>query len=210
MPFADTLFVGIDISSSRKPFAYAALDGGLNLVAHSDGGLDETLAFLVGQPSAAAAVNALSEAGRGTARGKKKEMGLTLARKLEAMGFQQYPAENAPHQFMKTRPAAVYSALAGCALLPKSSVEGKLQRQLLLYEVGARIKDPMDFFEEITRYKILKGQWPLDLLYPPGRLDALAAAYLAWLAFHKPEKVFIHDDPREGIIALPETPKEKY
>ena len=50
----------------------------------------------------------------------------------------------------------------------------------------------MDFFEEITRYKIAKGIWPMDLLYLPEQLDALVAAYTAWMAVHKAGTYF-HD-----------------
>jgi len=95
--------------------------------------------------------------------------------------------------------------------MPKPSLEGKIQRQLLLYEKGVRLKDPMDFFEEITRHKMLKGVWPLELLYQPEQLDALVAAYIAWLAIHKPETITTVGNPKEGVIVLPvEHLKEKY
>lgn len=139
------------------------------------------------------------------------QAGFALYRKLEKMGFKKYGAENAPYQVMETQPHAGYCVMAGAAPLPKSSVEGKLQRQLMLYEAGVRIKDPMDFFEEITRHKMIKGLWPLEMLYLPEQLDALVAAFTAWLAIHKPECVSGIGDPREGLIFLPEKNlKEKY
>jgi predicted RNase H-like nuclease len=80
-----------------------------------------------------------------------------------------------------------------------------------LYERGLGIKDPMDFFEEITRYKLIKGIWPTELLYAPEQLDALAAAYTAWLAVNKPEHISMIGDLKEGRIVLPEKElKEKY
>lgn len=139
------------------------------------------------------------------------QAGFTLYRKLEKMGFNKFPTENEAYQFMETHPHAAFCVMAEDSPLPKSSLEGKIQRQLLLYEAGVRIKDPMDFFEEITRHKMLKGSWPLDLLYQPEQLDALVAAYTAWLAFHKPEKISTLGDTREGQIILPaSTLKEKY
>ncbi|CAG0957786.1 hypothetical protein ANAEL_00441 [Anaerolineales bacterium] len=78
-----------------------------------------------------------------------------------------------------------------------------MQRQTLLYEHGLNIKDPMDFFEEITRYKLLKGILPMELLYLPEQLDALVAAYVAWLAVYKQEGVFLLGDAREGKLVLP-------
>jgi predicted RNase H-like nuclease len=69
----------------------------------------------------------------------------------------------------------------------------------------------MDFFEEITRYKLIKGVWPMELLYLPEQLDALAAAYTAWLAVNKTERISTVGDEMEGLIVLPEKElKEKY
>ena len=69
----------------------------------------------------------------------------------------------------------------------------------------------MDFFEEITRYKAAKGIWPMDLLYLPEQLDALVAAYTAWMAVYKADHISIIGDAKEGMIVLPEKElKEKY
>jgi predicted nuclease with RNAse H fold len=140
------------------------------------------------------------------------QLGFNLYRKLEKAGFKKFPQEeSASHQFLETHPHACFSVMAGSVPLLASSLEGKLQRQLLLYERGVRIKDPMDFFEEITRHKIMKGILPLDLLYQPERLNALAAAYTSWLAVHKPGQIVFIGDTREGQIVLPVAElKEKY
>lgn len=252
MLFTDSVFVGIDPTSSHKSYTYAALDKGMNPVALADGELDDVTAFLAGHSSAIVAINAPSGVNRGLVREKKKEMfkplktrasgfrmaelelrnrgitvsgtpstvsvcpawmqaGFTLYRKLEKMGFKKYPTENAPHQILETQPHAAFCVMAGTIPQPKPSLEGKIQRQLLLYEAGVRIKDPMDFFEEITRHKMLKGIWPHDLLYLSEQLDAIVAAYTAWLSIHKPENISIIGDPAEGLIILPEKNlKEKY
>jgi predicted RNase H-like nuclease len=69
----------------------------------------------------------------------------------------------------------------------------------------------MDFFEEITRYKIVKGIWPIELLYLPEQLDALVAAYIAWLTAHKTDGTFMIGDAKEGMVLLPGRElKEKY
>lgn len=253
MVFTDSVFVGIDPTSSQKSFTYAALDKGMNLVALAEGELDDVTAFLANQQSVMAAVNAPAGVNRGLVRSKRKremltphkvraaeyrmaeyelrergivvagtpavvsacpawmQVGFSLYRKLEKAGFKKYPAEYASHQVLETHPHACFCVLAGDVPLPKPSLEGKIQRQLLLHERGVRIKDPMDFFEEITRYKMMKGIWPLDLLYQPEQLDALVAAYTAWLAANKPEQVSFVGDPKEGLIVLPENDlKEKY
>jgi hypothetical protein len=253
MFFTDPIFVGIDPTSGHKSFGYAALDSSLNLLALTDGELEDVTAFLAGQQSATVAVNAPMGVNRGLVRGKMKkemftphqirraefrlaefhlrergiavsgtpssveacpawmQMGFMLYRKLEKMGFKKYPAENASHQILETHPHACFCVMAGDVPLPKPSFEGKMQRQLLLYERGLRIRDPMEFFEEITRYKMMKGIFPVDMLYSPEQLDALVAAYTAWLAVHKPNRISSVGDAKEGIIILPERElKEKY
>lgn len=253
MFFTDSAFIGIDLASGRKSFTYAALDKDLNLLALAGGEMEEMTAFLAGQSSAAAAVNAPVGVNRGLVREALKSKMLTpyqirraelrlaehelrergiaatktpasaalcpawmragfaLYRKLEKMDFKKYPEKDSAYQVLETNPHACYCVLAGQAPLPRLSLEGRLQRQLILYESGLRIGDPMDFFEEITRYKISKGIWPMDLLYSPAQLDALAAAFTAWLALNKPEHVSMIGDAKEGMIVLPEKElKEKY
>lgn len=139
------------------------------------------------------------------------QLGFTLHRELEKIGFVKYPGENSPNQVLETHPHASYCVLTETVPQPKPSLEGRLQRQLTLYEQGVRIQDPMDFFEEITRHKMVKGLWPLELLYLPEQLDALVSAYTAWLVFNKPEQTSSVGDAKEGKIFLPKNQlKEKY
>ncbi len=138
------------------------------------------------------------------------QMGFELYHELENAGFASY-TKMQPYQFLETNPHASFCAMIGSVPLSKTSLEGRLQRQLLLYEHGVRIKDPMDFFEEITRYKLAKGVWPMELLYLPEQLDALVAAYTAWMAITKPNGVLMIGDEEEGKIVLPAPVlKEKY
>ena len=87
--------------------------------------------------------------------------------------------------------------------LSKPTLEGRLQRKLLLYERGVGLKDPMDFFEEITRHRLVRGILPLELVYTPEQLDALVAAYTAYMAATKPEEILFIGAKEEGRIALP-------
>ena len=231
MLFTDSVFVGVDPTSGRKSFTYAALDTDLNLISLADGEMEDVTAYLGGQQNAAVALNAPLRVNRGLVREKMKremltphqirgaelrvsefelrergisvsgtpasvalcpswaQMGFELLSRLRKIGFREFPQINAPLQVMETHPHACYCVLVGSVPLPKSSLEGRLQRQLILHEQGVRIKDPMDFFEEITRYKLAKGIWPVDLLYLSEQLDAMVAAYTAWLAVKKPEKI---------------------
>jgi predicted nuclease with RNAse H fold len=139
------------------------------------------------------------------------QIGFELYRKLEKMGFVKYPGNDLPKQVLETHPHACFCVLTETIPQPKPSLEGRLQRQLVIYEHGVRIQDPMDFFEEITRHKMIKGLWPLDLLYLPEQLDALVAAYTAWMVLNKPEQVSFMGDAKEGRIFLPKKQlKEKY
>jgi hypothetical protein len=139
------------------------------------------------------------------------QMGFDLYRKLGKMGFQKYPDKDSTYLVLETNSHACHCMMAGQVPLARLSLEGRLQRQIVLYEQGLRIKDPMDFFEEITRYKISKGILPMELLYLPDQLDALAAAHTAWLAVKKEDDVFLIGDPKEGMVVLPGRDlKEKY
>ena len=139
------------------------------------------------------------------------QMGFELYHELENAGFGNDAGKKNPYQFLETNPHASFCVMIGSVPLSKTSLEGRLQRQLLLYEHGVRIKDPMDFFEEITRYKLAKGIWPMELLYLPEQLDALVAAYTAWMALTKPDGVLMIGDEEEGEIVLPVSAlEEKY
>lgn len=132
------------------------------------------------------------------------QAGFELYRKLGKMGFQKYPVKDAAYLVLETNSHACHCALAGQIPLGRLSLAGRMQRQLVLYEHGLCIKDPMDFFEEVTRYKISKGILPMELLYLPDQLDAMAAAYTAWLAVKKQESIFMIGDLKEGKMVLPE------
>ena len=131
------------------------------------------------------------------------QLGFTLYRKLDEMGYKPYPAGDFPRQFLETHPHAVFCALLDQNPLPKPTLEGHLQRQLILYERGLGIKDPMDFFEEITRFRLLQGVLPLDLIYTAEQLDALSAAFMAYMAATRPQDVSLVGPSSEGQIVLP-------
>ena len=93
----------------------------------------------------------------------------------------------------------------------KKTLEGRLQRQLLLHSLSIDVPDPMRLFEEITRYKVLQGQLPLEGLYSVEELEALIAAYIAWKAALEPDEITRLGDPKEGEIVLPSKDiKSKY
>jgi hypothetical protein len=131
------------------------------------------------------------------------KMGFNLYRRLEGLGFQPFPAGDSTHQYMEVYPHACYTVLLGVAPFPKSSLEGRIQRQLVLNENRTRVPDPMRLFEEITRHRILKGILPDEQLFSPAGLDALVAAFTAWKAVTHPKEVTILGYPDEGQVILP-------
>ena len=131
------------------------------------------------------------------------QMGFNLFRRLELAGFKQYPAEKAQQQWLETHPHADFCALLGQIPLSKPTLEGRLQRQIALYEQGIDMKDPMEFFEEITRYKLLHGAFPMELVYTAEELDTLMAAFMAFCVVNSPQETIFIGNQQEGQIALP-------
>lgn len=253
MTLTEPVFIGVDPTSGRTSFTYAALDKDLRVITIADGEIEDVIAFLERQTSVVVAINAPSGVNRGlvgrkmqkkagadhSIRGAQMRLaeyelrqrgitvsgtpstlaacpswmqtGFNLYRKLEKMGFSKYSESGAQFQVLETHPHACYCVLTETIPQPKPSLEGRLQRQLALYENDVRVRDPMDFFEEITRHKMIKGVWPIEVLYPPEQLDALVAAYIAWCVWKKPEKTSSLGDAKEGRIFLPVSElKEKY
>lgn len=130
-------------------------------------------------------------------------MGFSLYQRLEDLGYHSFPTAEANHQTLEVYPHACYTVLMGQAPFPKTTIEGRIQRQLVLYEQKVSIPDPMRIFEEITRHRLLNGILPLDKLYSPGELDALVAAYTANLAASAPDQTVTLGDPTEGLVYLP-------
>lgn len=136
------------------------------------------------------------------------QMGFEIFRRLARMDFEVYPEEGASFQSLEVYPHAAYSVLLELIPFPKQSLEGKLQRQLVLYSNQVGVPNPMRFFEEITSHRLLQGILPEGILFTANELDALVAAYTAWVAALQPENISLVGNPGEGQIVLP-TPQLK-
>jgi len=130
-------------------------------------------------------------------------MGFALFRRIEGLGYADYPGEDAPRLSIEVYPHAAFTVLLGHTPFPKYTLEGRLQRQLVLYEQKINLPDPMRFFEEVTRHRLLKGILSDESLYAPGELDALVGAYTAWKAVMQPGDVSCLGNNAEGQIVLP-------
>jgi len=139
------------------------------------------------------------------------QWGFQLYSRLAEFGFQQFPNKNSKRQYLEVYPHASFTILLGQIPLQKRTLVGRIQRQLILYEKDMDIPDPMLIFEEVTRHRILQGIIPYDELFTIGELDALVAAYTAWLAGRDQDEVTLIGDPKEGQVVLPsKVLKESY
>jgi predicted nuclease with RNAse H fold len=129
---------------------------------------------------------------------------------LRKADFVEYPRVGS-RRMLETYPYAIFMALVGKRPYSKSSIEGLLQRQLILFEEGVDVPDPMPHLEEWTRYRIKTGQIGRDNVLEHDSLDALAAAYTAYMVDREPRSIIALGDTAEGQIVLPvESLKDVY
>jgi len=131
------------------------------------------------------------------------QTGFKIFRRLKKMGYKPFPSDDGANQYLEVYPHASYTALLEKNPYPKNSIEGRLQRQLVLIENDINVTDPMRFLEEITRHRLLTGTLPLDFILSPEELDALIAAFTAWRVINKPEKTTCVGDAQEGQVFIP-------
>lgn len=133
------------------------------------------------------------------------QMGFSLYRRLLGLGYRLFiDGEPTPERsLLEVHPHACFAVMLGRRPFLKQTLEGRLQRQLLLYLEGLDIVNPMNVLEEITRHHLLNGNLPLDGLYDHDQLDALVSAFTAYLVAHKPERVLQVGEREEGYITLP-------
>jgi hypothetical protein len=134
------------------------------------------------------------------------QVGFRVYQRLEGLGYRPNRPGERSWQYIEVYPHACFCVWLKAAPLPKKSLEGRIQRQLALFELGVELRDPMTFFEEITRHRLLMGTLPEGILFSPAELDALAAAYMAWITALHPDKTTQVGDPTEGEIVLPTEP----
>ncbi len=246
MDAQNTTFVGVDVSTGRQPFCYAALDGDLRLLAMGQGDLQDAVAFTAGRSDALVAIGAPSGPSQGLMtqpevrqrykslppKGRRSELrvaehelrlrqvavprtpgkpedcpewmrqGFELYQLLGQVGYGTYPGEG-ERLWLESQAEAVYCALLGLSPFEARTLEGRLQRQLVLHDLRLPVTDPLRFFEEITRHKLLHGVLPLKDIFSPGELNALALAYVAWLAVTQPEETLCFGEEPEGVLYLP-------
>lgn len=221
------VFIGIEPGSGRKPCAMMVLDENQRIQAQGRGNLADALAYAAGVSSALVAVNAPARLSSGLpARAVEKDLlaqgawiyqtpaaldacpaalrrGLELHGRLAEMGYLPFPAEDSPRKKLEAPAEAAFWSLLGQRPFEAQTLEGRLQRQLALADAGISVPDAMDFFEEITRHRLLRGMLPLENVFLPEELNALVCAHTAWRAAIHPESLRLAGESEEGQIALP-------
>ena len=185
------IFAGVELSSGRKPVVFAALDGDLNIKMQETWDISDTLLCLQEYEEIALAIDVPA-----SKSGQKVHTELT--EKLALAGFSPFSPKRHSKHWLETNAQDSFRTLSGHSLLPRRSLEGRLQRCAILYEQGLQIADPVDMFEEITRFKLVQGILPLENLPSPNGLDALVAAYLAWMSANRPARTV-----PQGVFVLP-------
>jgi hypothetical protein len=135
------------------------------------------------------------------------QAGFDLYRRLQELDYHLHVpdggTQSAAHRYLETQAEVAFWSLLGSLPLDHGSLESRLQRQLVLYLNDLPVADPMEFFEEITRHRLLQGNLPLKKVCSGSELDAMAAALTAWLADNRPARVKRIGDAKEGEIFLP-------
>jgi hypothetical protein len=129
-----------------------------------------------------------------------------LLDRLNEFGYRPFPEADAPRQWLEVQSEAAFHALIGLPPFQAGTLEGRIQRQLLLADQDLDVPDAMDFFEEITRHRLVHGILPTDKVLPQSELNAWMAAQLAWMAANQPEELAPVTGLEEGSIYLPVHP----
>jgi len=134
---------------------------------------------------------------------KSIQHSIEAAKALQLVGYSTYTAGLSTCGLLEVQSEVCFwSMLGGIAPFQAGTLEGRLQRQLVLHDEKLPLPDPMNFFEEVTHFKLLKGVLPTKDIYTQAELNALVCAYTAWLAANHPERVEVVDGLEEGQIWL--------
>lgn len=128
------------------------------------------------------------------------ERSLELTDALAKLG---YSLNGERRTYFETQSDAAYWLSTGALPYESRTLEGRLQRQLLLWEFGLAVKAPLSFLEEFTRFRLRTSQVPVDQILPGHELRAMIAASTAWLMDQHPDRVDHLGVKGEGEIILP-------
>jgi predicted RNase H-like nuclease len=128
--------------------------------------------------------------------------GWALYDQMRAAGFVDYPHPGARRLF-EVYPHGAFTTLLKKRPYPKTGIEGRIQRQLLLYHEGVDLPDPLFVLQSWTPHQFLTGSLDMGHIHTHDELDALVAAYTAYLFACEPQHTVVIGDERDGQIVLP-------
>jgi hypothetical protein len=181
------IFGGVELASGRKPVIFVALDNELDVQPVENWGIDEALSCLKKYRNLWLCINLHSLQ-------REQELYTDFKKKIRQAGFKPHSGKGNVNRWLETNAQDCFRAWIGQRPLPHRTLEGRLQRSAILYEQGLQVRDPVEIFEEVTRYKLVQGILPLDDIYSSKELDALAAAYVAWLLANSPGQALVQGD----------------
>jgi len=225
-------FIGIDTAAGRKPFTCVCLDARRKLLAIAGGSVVDVLSFAAGQASALVAISPPHRPGSlrpaqpgepalpGARLGGLHQFSLDdsiqpgdspawmapcfeLAARLHSLGYQPFPAAESSLQWLEAPAQSGFQSWLGVEPFEAGTLEGRLQRQLALYDLELDVPDAMDFFEEITRFKLMHGHLPYEKVLDQAEINAYMAANTAWMAVHEPGSVHSAGTPETGLVYFP-------
>jgi hypothetical protein len=132
--------------------------------------------------------------------------GFNLYESLANLEYRPFPSDDSTRQWLESQAETFFYGLLGAIPFEANSLEGRIQRQLVLYDRQLPVSDPMDFFEEVTRYRLLHSILPAEKIFSAPEINALGMAYAGWLAINRPQSVTQLGAPEEGQITVPILP----
>lgn len=187
MPSDHITFAGVELAPGRKPVIFAVLGDELSVEVMENWAIDEALTCLKEYQNLWLCINLHSLQ-------HEQTLCTEFRKKLKRAGFKSFSVKGNANRWMETSSQDCFRALIGQTPLPRRTLEGRLQRSAILYEQGLQLRDPVEIFEEFTRFKLVQGILPLEDIYSSRELDALVAAYVAWLAANSPGQIVAQGD----------------
>jgi hypothetical protein len=227
-------FIGVDSSSRRKPFTFVALDPGRKLRVVGGGDAVDVLSYVAGLNDALIAFSPPWKGGHplegqppvirlpACRLGGLRQLPLlsadqpvpcpswispsfNLLTRLQELGFLPFPQSDAsPRQWLEAPAETGYRALLNVEPFNAGILEGRIQRQLVLSDLELDVPDAMEFFEEVTRFRLLHSQLPYERVLPPPELNAWLAAATAWLAVNESDRIHAAGSPADGVVYFPQ------
>jgi len=216
-------YLGIEVSGGKAPYWMARLDTDGMLLTNGQATLEEVL-YSVSEGVTAIAINGPCYLPQNADQVRSAEIELRqmgyhprITRVLDPdrqparvrnslLLFQTLAREvkyKVGENLLETQSDVAFTVYTAGVLLSPASYEGRIQRQLSLIRQGIRLRDPMSFYEEITRWRLLKGDLSDEMLFSIPVLAALATACIARASSTKPDSLLRVGKKLDGWVWVP-------